>query len=103
VVCYIYFTRIIVYLLESTLPFQYIWMANAASELATLAFYVASGISFRRARCPARSWSPSCCGAGSLSCLLYRRGMGACTCCLGGHGAATRSSREGGGLASAGY
>jgi hypothetical protein len=47
VVCYIYFTRIIVYLLESTLPFQYIWMANAASELATLAFYVASGISFR--------------------------------------------------------
>ena len=47
VVCYIYFTRIIVYLLESTLPYQYIWMAAAASELATLSFYIASGISFR--------------------------------------------------------
>ncbi|PSC67979.1 G -coupled seven transmembrane receptor [Micractinium conductrix] len=47
VVCYIYFTRIIVYLLESTLPYPYIWLAAAASELATLAFYIASGISFR--------------------------------------------------------
>jgi len=47
VVCYIYFTRIIVYLLESTLPYPYIWLAAAASELATVAFYIASGISFR--------------------------------------------------------
>ncbi|KAL4424923.1 hypothetical protein ABPG77_009652 [Micractinium sp. CCAP 211/92] len=47
VVCYIYFTRIIVYLLQSTLPYHYIWLAAAASELATLAFYIASGISFR--------------------------------------------------------
>jgi hypothetical protein len=47
VVCFIYFTRIIVYLLESTLPYQFIWLAFAASELATLVFYVARGISFR--------------------------------------------------------
>lgn len=44
---YIYFTRIIVYLLDSTLPFQLIWLAAAASEAATLAFYVAAGVSFR--------------------------------------------------------
>ena len=50
VVCYIYFTRIIVYLLESTLPFHFIWLAAAASELATLAFYIASGVSFRCGR-----------------------------------------------------
>ena len=47
VVCFIYFTRIIVYLLESTLPYQFIWLAFAAAELATLAFYIASAISFR--------------------------------------------------------
>ena len=29
VVSYIYFTRIIVYLLESTLPYRYIWLSNA--------------------------------------------------------------------------
>lgn len=48
------------YLLESTLPFQYIWMANAASELATLAFYIASGISFRQGLL-------SCCGGSRAS------------------------------------
>lgn len=47
VVSYIYFTRIIVYLLESTLPYKNIWLSNLASELATLAFYVACGIKFR--------------------------------------------------------
>lgn len=51
VVCYIYFTRIIVYLLESTLPYHYIWLAAASSEVATLAFYVAAGVSFRCAGC----------------------------------------------------
>ena len=50
VVCYIYFTRIIVYLLESTLPYRYIWMAAAAAELAALAFYIAMGFSFRCVR-----------------------------------------------------
>lgn len=84
-VCYIYFTRIIVYLLENTLPFHFIWLAAAASEAATIIFYVAAGWSFRRAarrrrgqragapalqRCvPARppapaapqNWRPPCC------------------------------------------
>lgn len=47
VVCYIYFTRIVVYLLRSTLPFHYSWLAEAARELATLAFYVLTGVHFR--------------------------------------------------------
>ncbi|KAK9909735.1 hypothetical protein WJX75_006715 [Coccomyxa subellipsoidea] len=40
VVIYIYFTRIVVYLLRSTMPYQYVWLSDAAGELATLAFYV---------------------------------------------------------------
>lgn len=47
VVVYIYFTRIIVYLLQNTVPFQYRWMSNAAEELATLTFYVLVGMNFR--------------------------------------------------------
>ncbi len=31
VVSYIYYTRIIVYLLESTLPYRYIWFSNAGA------------------------------------------------------------------------
>jgi hypothetical protein len=47
VVSYIYFTRIIVYLLDATLPFRQIWLSAAANEAATLAFYVACGLQFR--------------------------------------------------------
>eukprot|EP00850_Spirogloea_muscicola_P013053 SM000087S23335 [mRNA] locus=s87:34262:39069:- [translate_table: standard] len=47
VVCYIYFTRIIVYLLQNTLPYQNIWLAFLAGELATLAFYSVTGYNFR--------------------------------------------------------
>jgi hypothetical protein len=47
VVSYIYFTRIIVYLLDATLPYQYIWLSAAANELATIAFYLACGLQFR--------------------------------------------------------
>lgn len=47
VVSYIYFTRIIVYLLEATLPFTMIWLSNFALEAATLAFYIACGMQFR--------------------------------------------------------
>ncbi|KAK9816823.1 hypothetical protein WJX72_005424 [[Myrmecia] bisecta] len=47
VVSYIYFTRIVVYLLKSTMPFQYVWISDAAGELATLAFYVMTGLKFR--------------------------------------------------------
>ena len=50
VVSYIYFTRIVVYLLKSTTPYQYEWTADLASELATLAFYIATGLKFRPVR-----------------------------------------------------
>lgn len=47
VVCYIYFTRIVVYLLHSTLSYKYIWLSDAAGELATLAFYMLTALKFR--------------------------------------------------------
>eukprot|EP00899_Mesostigma_viride_P005379 jgi/Mesvir1/14842/Mv05464-RA.1 len=43
VVSYIYFTRIIVYLLKSTLPYEYIWAGDLAGEVATLLFYIVTG------------------------------------------------------------
>lgn len=44
-----YFSRIVVYLLESTpaIPHQYAWISVAADELATLAFFVWTAVSFR--------------------------------------------------------
>jgi len=47
VVSFIYFTRIVVYLLQSTMPFQYVWISDLAGELATFAFYVFTGFKFR--------------------------------------------------------
>lgn len=47
VVLYIYFTRIIVYMFETFLPYQLKWTGEMASELATLVFYVFTGIKFR--------------------------------------------------------
>ena len=35
------------YLLRSTMPYRYVWVSDAAGELATLAFYVATGFYFR--------------------------------------------------------
>ena len=32
VVIYIYFTRIVVYLLRSTMPYQYVWLSDGAGE-----------------------------------------------------------------------
>eukprot|EP00291_Cryptomonas_curvata_P022974 CAMPEP_0172171972 /NCGR_PEP_ID=MMETSP1050-20130122/12188_1 /TAXON_ID=233186 /ORGANISM="Cryptomonas curvata, Strain CCAP979/52" /LENGTH=434 /DNA_ID=CAMNT_0012843461 /DNA_START=54 /DNA_END=1358 /DNA_ORIENTATION=- len=46
-VAYIYFTRIVVYLLRATTPCAYSWVSKAVSELATLAFFVMSGYKFR--------------------------------------------------------
>jgi hypothetical protein len=43
VVAYIYFTRIVVYLLKSTAQYTLLWLSDAASELATLCFYVTTG------------------------------------------------------------
>lgn len=47
VVSYIYFTRIVVYLLKSTTPYQLTWLADAAEQVATLAFYCFTGFKFR--------------------------------------------------------
>ncbi|KAI8431125.1 hypothetical protein MSG28_001175 [Choristoneura fumiferana] len=49
VVCYIYFTRFIVYLLKITVPFQYSWIDEMCRELATLVFFVMTGYKFRPA------------------------------------------------------
>lgn len=40
VVTYIYFTRIIVYLMDATLPFRWVWLGEFFTEMATLAFWV---------------------------------------------------------------
>jgi len=47
VVSYIYFTRIIVYLLDATLPFHWIWLGEAFTEAASLLFYCVTGYMFR--------------------------------------------------------
>ena len=47
VVCYIYFTRIIVYLLRMTLPFQYEWMDVLCQHVAILIFFVLTGYHFQ--------------------------------------------------------
>lgn len=49
VVCYVYFTRIIVYLLRITVPFQYEWLDSMFKEVATLVFFVMTGYKFRPA------------------------------------------------------
>lgn len=46
---YIYFTRIIVYLLAATMPYNLMWMRYLFTELATLSFYVITGYKFRPA------------------------------------------------------
>ncbi|XP_058182331.1 protein CANDIDATE G-PROTEIN COUPLED RECEPTOR 7-like [Rhododendron vialii] len=47
VICYIYFTRVAVYALETITSYQYQWTSVVAAELATLAFYVFTGYNFR--------------------------------------------------------
>ncbi|KAI4470877.1 lung seven transmembrane receptor [Holotrichia oblita] len=49
IVCYIYFTRIIVYLLRLTVPFQYGWLHEMFREMATYVFFVLTGYKFRPA------------------------------------------------------
>jgi hypothetical protein len=46
VVAYIYFTRIVVYVIAATIPFYLLWLGNLATELATLIFFVSTGIKF---------------------------------------------------------
>lgn len=47
IVCYIYFTRIIVFLLKITVPFQYEWLDEFFREVASLIFFVLTGYKFR--------------------------------------------------------
>ena len=47
VVSYIYFTRIIVFLLGATLPYRHTWLQFFFAEVATLAFFSFTGYNFR--------------------------------------------------------
>ncbi|KAH9284644.1 Uncharacterized protein ECG_03335 [Echinococcus granulosus] len=47
VICYIYLTRIIVYLLRMTTPFAWTWLVEFFEQTVTLAFYVSVGHKFR--------------------------------------------------------
>ncbi|CAN6480420.1 unnamed protein product [Victoria cruziana] len=47
VICYIYFTRVVVYALITITSYKYSWTSVIASEFATLAFYVFTGYKFR--------------------------------------------------------
>ena len=47
IVCYIYFTRIIVYLLKITVPFQYEWLNVFFQHTATLLFFILTGHHFQ--------------------------------------------------------
>lgn len=49
VVCYIYFTRIIVYLMKITLPYKLEWLTDLFTELAMLFFFCVTGYKFRPA------------------------------------------------------
>jgi len=49
VVCYVYLTRIVVYLLKITIPFQYSWFDDTFKEMITFAFFVMTGYKFRPA------------------------------------------------------
>jgi hypothetical protein len=50
VICYIYFTRIIVLLLNSTLPYSRAWVGPFFAEFAAVCFYLITGHQFRPIR-----------------------------------------------------
>ena len=47
IVCYIYFTRIVVYLIKITVPFPFMWLDEFFTETATFFFFVLTGYKFR--------------------------------------------------------
>ncbi|KAM0935039.1 hypothetical protein DsansV1_C29g0207601 [Dioscorea sansibarensis] len=47
VICYIYFTRVIVYALSTITSYRYAWTSVVVAEFANLAFYVYTGYKFR--------------------------------------------------------
>jgi G protein-coupled receptor 107 len=44
---YIYFTRIIVYLLDASLSYRWVWLGEFSSELVTLVYFGVTGYMFR--------------------------------------------------------
>ena len=44
VVVYVYFTRIVVYIIAATIPFDLLWLGPLATELATFAFFTVTGM-----------------------------------------------------------
>ena len=49
IVCYVYFTRIIVYLLKAAMPFQFEWIDTFFQHVATLVFFILTGYHFQPA------------------------------------------------------
>ncbi|XP_014206514.1 protein GPR107 isoform X2 [Copidosoma floridanum] len=49
IVCYIYFTRVIVFLLTIAVPFQYQWLDEMFREMTNYVFFVLTGYKFRPA------------------------------------------------------
>lgn len=49
VVVYVYFTRIVVFLLAATIPFYLMWLGPLFTEIATLIFFVVTGFKFQPA------------------------------------------------------
>lgn len=47
VIGFIYFTRIVVFLMSLTLPFELVWLSSAFAEMAALLFYALTGFLFR--------------------------------------------------------
>ncbi|POM79551.1 Transmembrane protein, partial [Phytophthora palmivora] len=47
VICYIYVTRLVLQLLQASLPYDATWIAVAVSELAALGFFTVTGYRFR--------------------------------------------------------
>lgn len=47
VMTYIYFTRVIVYLVENVLSYRYTWVSSFLTELGTMAFFIATGYFFQ--------------------------------------------------------
>ncbi|CAK8674029.1 unnamed protein product [Clavelina lepadiformis] len=47
VICYLYFRRVIVYMLKVTLPFRYTWIHLFVYELVSVVFFIVTGYKFR--------------------------------------------------------
>ena len=47
VVIFVYFTRIVAYLVRATMPCRFSYFSDVASEAATLLFFVSAGLKFR--------------------------------------------------------